>query len=100
MPGHDGLRKPLLADQLPDISVVLATYNRAACLPRAIASVLAQEGARFELIVVDDASTDLTRNYLASLADPRVRVVLAERNLRPSGARNLGLAAARAEIVA
>jgi glycosyltransferase involved in cell wall biosynthesis len=85
---------------LPDISVVLATYNRAACLARAIASVLAQEGARFELIVVDDASTDLTRNYLAGLADPRVRVVLAERNLGPSGARNLGIAAARAEIVA
>ena len=46
---------------LPDISVVVATYNRAATLPRAIASVLAQEGARFELIVVDDASTDGTR---------------------------------------
>ena len=86
--------------ELPDISVVLATYNRAACLPRAIASVLAQDGARFELIVVDDASTDGTRTYLASLADPRIRVVHAERNLGPSGARNLGLAAARADIVA
>jgi glycosyltransferase involved in cell wall biosynthesis len=84
-----------LAD-LPDISVVLATYNRAACLPRAIASVLAQEGARFELIVVDDG----TRGYLETLADPRIRVIPAERNRGPSGARNLGLAAARAEIVA
>jgi len=92
-----------LADQ-PDISVVLATYNRAALLRRAIASVLAQDlagaGARFELIVVDDASTDGTREYLATLADPRIRVVLAERNRGPSGARNLGLEAARAEIVA
>jgi glycosyltransferase involved in cell wall biosynthesis len=89
-----------LAD-LPDISVVLATYNRAACLPRAIASVLAQEGARFELIVVDDASTDGTRGYLKTLADdPRIRVIAAEHNLGPSGARNRGLAAARAEIVA
>ena len=85
---------------LPDISVVLATYNRAACLPRAIASVLAQDGARFELIVVDDASTDGTRAYLASLADPRIRVIHAERNRGPSGARNLGLAAAQADIVA
>jgi GT2 family glycosyltransferase len=84
----------------PEISVVLATYNRAACLPRAIASVLGQENARFELIVVDDASTDGTRAYLAGLADPRVRVVLSERNLGPGGARNLGLDAARAEIVA
>jgi glycosyltransferase involved in cell wall biosynthesis len=84
----------------PDVSVVIATYNRAACLPRAIASVLAQEGVRFELIVVDDASTDGTRAYLATLGDPRIRVILSERNLGPSGARNLGLAAARAEIVA
>jgi glycosyltransferase involved in cell wall biosynthesis len=88
-----------LAD-LPDISVVLASHNRAALLPRAIASVLAQEGARFELIVVDDFSTDDTRAYLAGLSDPRVRMVLAARNLGPSGARNLGLAEARAEIVA
>ena len=88
-----------MADQ-PDISVVLATYNRAATLPRAIASVLAQQGASFELIVVDDASTDRTREYLAGLADPRIRVVAAEHNLGPSGARNRGLAAARAEVVA
>ncbi len=88
----------------PDISVVLATYNRAAHLPRAIASVLAQDlgdpSTRFELIVVDDASSDGTRDYLATLTDPRIRVVIAERNLGPSGARNRGLAAARAEIVA
>jgi glycosyltransferase involved in cell wall biosynthesis len=88
-----------LADQ-PDISVVLATYNRAALLPRAIASVLAQDGARFELIVVDDASTDGTPAYLATLADPRIRVLRAERNLGPSGARNRGLAAACGAIVA
>ena len=87
-------------DGLPDISVILTTYNRAALLPRAIASVLAQEGARFEIIVVDDASTDATGAYLATLTDPRIRVVAAARNLGPSGARNLGLTAARAEIVA
>jgi len=88
-----------LAEQ-PDISVVLATYNRAGLLPRAIASVLAQDGARFELIVVDDASTDGTQEYLATLAEPRIRVVRAARNLGPGGARNLGLDAARTEIVA
>jgi GT2 family glycosyltransferase len=90
-----------LPDQ-PDISVVLAAHNRAALLPRAIASVLAQDlaGARFELIVVDDASTDGTPAYLATLADPRIRVIRAERNLGPSGARNRGLEAATAEVVA
>ena len=84
----------------PDISVVLATYNRAALLPRAIASVLAQDGVDFELIIVDDASTDGTRDYLATLADPRVRIVTVQSKLGPSGARNRGLAATRAPVVA
>jgi len=88
-----------LAD-LPDISVVVATYNRAATLPRAVASVLAEKDTRFELIVVDDASTDGTRDYLAGLADTRIRVIRAERNLGPSGARNRGLESARASVVA
>jgi glycosyltransferase involved in cell wall biosynthesis len=79
---------------------VLATYDRRATLPRAIASVLAQEDAHFELIIVDDASRDGTRDYLATLSDPRIRVMRAERNGGPSAARNLGLAAARADIVA
>jgi len=83
----------------PDISVVLATYNRRQSLPRAIASVLAQD-ADFELIVVDDASTDDTRSYLASLADPRIRVLGSERNVGPSAARNLGIEAARADVIA
>ena len=78
---------------------MLATYDRRAVLPRAIASVLSQ-GAHFELIVVDDASRDGTRDYVATLSDPRIRVISAERNRGPSAARNLGLAAARADIVA
>src|SRR5579871_6308421 len=84
----------------PDISVVLATYNRRHSLPRAIASVLAQNDVRFELIVVDDASCDGTADYLAALADPRIRTIMAERNGGPSAARNLGLKAARAGVVA
>ena len=84
----------------PDISVVLATYDRRHSLPRAIASVLAQDGVRFELIVVDDASRDGTPDYLATLCDPRVRAITAERNGGPSAARNLGLKAACAGIVA
>jgi glycosyltransferase involved in cell wall biosynthesis len=84
----------------PDVSVVLATYNRRACLPRAIASVLAQVGVALELVVVDDASTDDTLAYLKSLDDPRLRVIAAPGNLGPSGARNLGLEAARGEFVA
>jgi len=84
----------------PDISVVLATYHRRHSLPRAIASVLAQDDVRFELIVVDDASRDGTADYLATLGDPRIRAITAERNGGPGAARNLGLKAARAAIVA
>lgn len=84
----------------PAISVVIATYNRRAALAQAVGSVLAQADVDFELIVVDDASTDDTQSYLASICDPRVIVVTAPRNLGPSGARNRGLGAARAEFVA
>jgi glycosyltransferase involved in cell wall biosynthesis len=84
----------------PAISVVLATYNRAGLLPRAVGSVLAQTGVDFELIVVDDASSDGTQQYLATIADPRVRTLRVETNLGPSGARNRGLDAARAPVVA
>jgi glycosyltransferase involved in cell wall biosynthesis len=87
-------------DGAPEISVVLATYDRRTLLPRAIASVLAQDDARFELIIVDDASRDGTGEYLATLSDPRIRVIAAERNGGPSAARNLGLGAARADVVA
>jgi glycosyltransferase involved in cell wall biosynthesis len=88
------------AQGAPDISVVLATYNRRRTLPRAIASVLAQEDAAFELIIVDDASRDDTQAYLATLDDPRIRVIVCPANGGPSAARNRGLAAARADIVA
>src|ERR1700692_1324271 len=88
------------ANGAPEISVVLATYNRRHSLPRAIASVQAQEGVRFELIIVDDASRDDTATYLATLEDPALRVMTCDHNGGPSAARNRGLAAARADIVA
>jgi glycosyltransferase involved in cell wall biosynthesis len=91
---------PSAANGAPDVSVVLATYNRRRTLPRAIASVLAQQDTAFELIVVDDASRDDTAAYLATLDDPRIRIIACPTNGGPSAARNRGLAAARADIVA
>jgi len=84
----------------PDISVVIATYNRARLLRPAVESVLAQRDVAFELIIVDDASSDDTRQYLTTLADPRVRTIANETNLGPSLARNRGLETARAPVVA
>ncbi|MBI4274305.1 MAG: glycosyltransferase [Rhizobiales bacterium] len=84
----------------PSCSVIVPTYNRMHTLPRAVASVLAQDERDFEIIIVDDASTDDTQVWLDAQSDPRIRVVRSERNLGPSGARNLGLATARAPITA
>ena len=75
----------------PKISVILPTYNRRHILPRTIASVLAQDEKNFELIIVDDCSTDDTASYLASLSDRRIRVLRPPNNLGTAGARNLGL---------
>ena len=82
------------------VSVVLPTYNRMRTLPRAVASVLAQDMADFELIIVDDGSTDDTAAWLAAQTDPRIHIIAPGRNQGVSTARNLGLAAAQAPIVA
>ena len=73
----------------PSVSVVIATYNRADLLPETIDSVLNQHFQDFELIVVDDGSTDETREVLARYG-PRVRTIYQE-NRGPSAARNLGV---------
>jgi len=80
-------------------SVVLPTYNRLAILPRAVQSVLTQDEQDFELIVVDD-STDDTAQWLARQTDPRVRVIRPEQRRGVGAARNVGIAAARAPVVA
>ena len=84
----------------PEISVIVPTYARRQALARAIDSVFTQDETNFELIVVDDCSIDDTRAYLKTVTDPRLRVIGATRNMGTAGARNLGLDAARADIVA
>ena len=59
----------------PKVSVVITTHNRAALLPRAIRSVLAQTYESYELIVVDDCSTDDTPDVIRTFVDSRIRVV-------------------------
>ena len=80
----------------PLVSVVIPTYNRAYCLAEAVDSVLAQELRGFELIVVDDGSTDNSK-AIASQFDCRL---IGTRHAGLSSARNAGLAAATGEIVA
>jgi hypothetical protein len=59
----------------PRVSILIATYNRSALLPRAIKSVLKQDFEDFEIIVIDDCSTDDTPQVMAGFTDPRIRCI-------------------------
>jgi glycosyltransferase involved in cell wall biosynthesis len=81
------------------VSVIIPTYNRAALVKEAVASVLAQTCRDFEVLVVDDGSTDATLKALAPL-EGRVKYLRREGRRGVSAARNLGLAAARGQWLA
>lgn len=83
----------------PKFSVVLPTYNRAYVVEEAIRSVLQQTYRDFELIVVDDNSTDDTLELLESIAssDGRMHVVSNTRTKGAAGARNMGIGLAAGE---
>lgn len=57
----------------PSVSVIVTTYNRLNLLPETLSSILSQTFDDFELIIVDNMSTDGTSEYVASLTDPRIR---------------------------
>ncbi len=84
----------------PRVSVVMAAYNVGRYLSQAVDSILAQTLADFELIVVDDASTDATRSVLESYSDPRIRALYNPSNLGQSVSRNKALAAAHGNYIA
>jgi glycosyltransferase involved in cell wall biosynthesis len=83
---------------MPKVSVVLPTYDAARFVGEAVESVLLQTFSDFELIVVDDGSTDETREIVAGYSDPRVRYIYQE-NRGPAAARNAGIRASRGEYV-
>jgi glycosyltransferase involved in cell wall biosynthesis len=86
---------------VPTISVVIPTLNRAALLPDAIRSVLAQTRSDFELLVVDDGSQDDTVSVVDEFAasDGRIRLLRQPRTMGISAALNRALAEARGTFV-
>ncbi len=91
-----------MSDDAFSTSVIIPAYNCEAFVNRAIASACAQSLAPLEILVVDDRSTDGTREVIATAAkaDPRVKLMAMPRNGGPSAARNAGIAAARGHWVA
>jgi glycosyltransferase involved in cell wall biosynthesis len=85
---------------VPAVSVVLPAYNRAGSILAAVDSVLGQTFRDFELLVVDDGSSDGTMASLEGISDPRVRLLANPRNMGAGAARNTGIRAARAVWVA
>jgi len=85
---------------VPAVAVIMPVYNRATIVCRAIDSVLSQDFADFELIVADDGSTDKTCEVVAGVRDPRVTLLRAEKNQGSNAARNRGIKAASAPLIA
>jgi len=84
----------------PKVSVILPVHNRADVLPRAIESVLGQELRDFELVVIDDGSTDGSAEVAELFGDERIRLIRLDRNRGGNVARNEGIRAACAPLIA
>lgn len=84
----------------PAVTVIIPTFNRASIVGRAIRSVLAQTCQDWELIVVDDASTDGTEQAVRNFSDNRIKYIRHDRNRRLSAARNTGIRCAQGKYVA
>jgi glycosyltransferase involved in cell wall biosynthesis len=83
----------------PHVSVILPACTSADGLPAAIESILNQTYPDFELIIVDDGSTDSTRDVLALWKDPRVAVISHPEKYGVARACNTGIGAARGELI-
>jgi O-antigen biosynthesis protein len=86
--------------EFPLVSIIIPTYNRRQVLQRALDSVLRQTFQRYEVLVVDDGSTDGTAAMVAVYRDPRIRYLAQPTNLGVSVARNRGLREARTPYIA
>lgn len=85
---------------VPKVSVVMPVYNAGTALRQAVGSVLAQTETDFELLVVDDCSSDGCTDFLAALGDPRIKVSRNAENLGAVGSRNRALSVAAGRYIA
>lgn len=83
----------------PRVSVAMCAYNGNGVINHAVGDILAQRFDDWELVISDDGSSDGTRDYLASLDDPRIRVILQDKNLGYVRNKNAAIAAARGDMI-
>ena len=89
-----------MSSNTPKVSVVMSVYNGAVHLREAIDGVLGQTFGDFELIVVNDGSTDASRQIVESYPDPRIRLVDNDKNMGLPWSLNRGIDEARGELIA
>lgn len=87
-------------EDTPVVSVLMPVFNAGRHLEPAVRSILNQEFADFELVIIDDASTDGSDRVVASFDDPRIRVIRNQANLGVVGALNRGLGQCRGRFIA
>src|SRR5947209_3023883 len=96
-PGHDRGVRPVKG---PEVTVVIPTHNRRARLAVTLRTALEQVDVDHEVVVIDEASSDGTADFLAAVHDRRVRVVRHEPAQGLPAARNAGIAVAQGRWVA
>lgn len=89
-----------MKSEKPLISVIIPTYNRDNSLKRSIDSVLNQTFKDFEVIVIDDDSTDDTESIVKNFNDPRIKYIKHKENRGAGAARNTGIKNARGKFIA
>lgn len=89
-----------MAESTPTVSVIIPTYNRERLLPKAIESVLAQSFSDFELLIIDDGSTDNTQAVIEGFNHTQIHYIRHSNNRGECAARNTGIAMARGAYIA
>lgn len=85
--------------QVPRVSVIIPLYNKEDTIERAIDSILKQSYTDFEIIIVDDGSTDKSLEIVKTYVDNSIVRIIEQENAGPGAARNRGIVASRSELV-